>query len=199
MNKLELVIYQANPQTGELVGPSYADRDPLEPEKWLIPALAFVEEPPKPKPGQAVMHLPDTEHVWSLVQDLRGTVYRKANGQAIEWTDLGALPDDLTVEACPGPYYVWGERGWQLDEAAEVQGLTQMALAERDGLLIDATTRLAPLQDAVDLGDASPGELAELAAWKRYRVALNRVQQQPDFPKAIEWPSVPNMAQDSID
>ena len=54
-----------------------------------------------------------------------------------------------------------------------------------------ATTRMAPLQDAVDLGDASPEDELEIEAWKRYRVALNRIQRQPDFPKAIDWPTSP--------
>ena len=45
----------------------------------------------------------------------------------------------------------------------------------KNALLADATLQIAPLQDAVDLGDATPAEVALLNAWKQYRVAVNRV------------------------
>ncbi len=65
------------------------------------------------------------------------------------------------------------------------------ANAQRDRLLVVAGLRIAPLQDAMDLGDALKDEETELKAWKQYRVALNRVQLQPGFPAAIDWPSEP--------
>ncbi|MCF9009996.1 phage tail assembly chaperone, partial [Pseudomonas carnis] len=34
-------------------------------------------------------------------------------------------------------------------------------------------------------------DLAALKSWKKYRVALSRVIEQPQFPDAIEWPVVP--------
>ncbi|CAM6643993.1 phage tail protein [Escherichia coli] len=50
---------------------------------------------------------------------------------------------------------------------------------------------IAPLQDAVDLDIATEEETSLLAAWKTYRVLLNRVDISvaPD----IEWPAVPVM------
>lgn len=65
------------------------------------------------------------------------------------------------------------------------------ALAERDLRLSLAAIRIAPLQDAVDLGESTPEEEAALLAWKRYRVQLNRVDQQVGFPQEIEWPKQP--------
>ena len=65
------------------------------------------------------------------------------------------------------------------------------AVAERDRLLSLAALRMAPLQDAVDLETATPAEIASLKQWKRYRVDLNRVEQQPDFPTTVAWPEVP--------
>lgn len=67
----------------------------------------------------------------------------------------------------------------------------EQASAERDARLTEAAIRIAPLQDAVDLGDASPAEEAGLTAWKRYRIAVNRVHLQPGFPSAIVWPEMP--------
>ncbi len=63
--------------------------------------------------------------------------------------------------------------------------------AQRDRLLEAAALRIAPLQDAVDLEDASAGEAAALKAWKQYRVKLLRIDQAADFPDTITWPKEP--------
>lgn len=54
-----------------------------------------------------------------------------------------------------------------------------------------ADTAIAPLQDAVDLDEATETEAAALKQWKRYRVALNRLPDQPGYPSAIDWPAPP--------
>lgn len=65
------------------------------------------------------------------------------------------------------------------------------AMARRDELLGIATLHIAPLQDAVDLDDASLEEAAALKRWKQYRIAVNRVSAQTDFPSTITWPVQP--------
>lgn len=50
---------------------------------------------------------------------------------------------------------------------------------------------IAPLQDAVDLEEASATEIANLKAWRQYRASLSRVAGQPGYPNAIEWPVAP--------
>ncbi|WP_449103619.1 tail fiber assembly protein [Pseudomonas veronii] len=191
MNESTLVVYQAHPVTGEYIGPSQADPDPLEEGNWLIPAMAFAEPPPDTEPGFAVAHVPGSDKIWSLVPDFRGTVYRIASGEAVSWGNIGPLPDNLTTKVCPGPYYKWVDGDWKIDNAAEMDAPKYQALAARDALLVEATMRIAPLQDAVDLGDASPEEQVELEDWKRYRISLNRIQLQPGFPKSIDWPTTP--------
>ena len=59
----------------------------------------------------------------------------------------------------------------------------------RDTLLATATARIAPLQDAVDLGEATAQEEAALLAWKRFRVNVNRVDLTLQGP---DWPAAPN-------
>ncbi|MFG0506033.1 tail fiber assembly protein [Pseudomonas putida] len=54
-----------------------------------------------------------------------------------------------------------------------------------------ADTAIAPLQDAVDIDDATEQEKALLTEWKRYRVALNRLPIQDGYPNDIEWPAPP--------
>ena len=64
-------------------------------------------------------------------------------------------------------------------------------LAQRDALLAVAALRIAPLQDALDMDEATDDELERLTEWKRYRVDLNRVEQQDGFPADVEWPKAP--------
>ena len=61
--------------------------------------------------------------------------------------------------------------------------------AVRDGLLRTATLAIAPLQDAVDLGDATLAEESALKAWKEYRVAVNRAALDTATPV---WPLPPD-------
>lgn len=69
--------------------------------------------------------------------------------------------------------------------------LRASALTKRDYLLAAASLPMAPLQDAVDIGAATPAEEAALLAWKIYRVALSRIDQQVEFPETISWPAPP--------
>ena len=71
-------------------------------------------------------------------------------------------------------------------EAIEAQ-----ILAERDFRLSQAAIRIAPLQDAVDIDIATDDERALLLDWKRYRVALNRLEIEEGFPTSVEWPATP--------
>lgn len=80
MNDSALVVHQAHPVTGEYLGPCQADPDPLVEGNWLIPGMAFVEKPPEPKPGFAVVHVPGSDEVWTQLADHRGTVYLTETG-----------------------------------------------------------------------------------------------------------------------
>ncbi|ATI62777.1 tail fiber assembly protein [Edwardsiella tarda] len=53
--------------------------------------------------------------------------------------------------------------------------LTSQANRNKQNLLAEATKAIAPLQDAVDLGEATPEEEARLKAWKKFRVNVNRI------------------------
>lgn len=75
-------------------------------------------------------------------------------------------------------------------KSMEMPSLTQRQLAgtERDRLLAIAALVIAPLQDAVDLNDATAAETAQLKRWKQYRVEVNRVDLS-DVP--VVWPDQP--------
>ena len=60
-----------------------------------------------------------------------------------------------------------------------------------DQLNAEAALRIAPLQDAKELGVATPAELNKLEALQRYRIALMRLPQSEGWPAEVSWPEVP--------
>lgn len=154
-------------------------------------------------PGNAVkldaeLPQPDADHLWVWVDegvhqlpDRRGLVYHTQSGAQQEWAMPGELPHYLTAKPYPGPFHIWVDGDWRLDEQAQMVELTQQAVRDRDALLAAAAIRIAPLQDAVELGKASSDEEASLRNWKLYRVDLNRIEDQPHFPRVIDWPVEP--------
>ncbi|ENZ0271287.1 tail fiber assembly protein [Morganella morganii] len=67
--------------------------------------------------------------------------------------------------------------------------LIEQAEAKKQRLMAEATTVIAPLEDAVDFGIATSEEAAALKEWKRYRILLSRIDTStaPD----IDWPVKP--------
>ena len=103
-----------------------------------------------------------------------------SEGVSIYEISREALPEDVSDH----PYsYANGEF------LKFVQPAIEVAAQQKNTLLSQAAAAIAPLQDAVDVDDATDEELASLKAWKKYRVALNRLDLSaaPD----IDWPAVP--------
>lgn len=155
-------------------------------------------------PGNAIeltelLPLAEPGYVWvwrdgmaNQLIDLRNTLaYYKTDGMATYWSELGPLPDYLTSHPRPSQYYVWKSDGWVLDEDEQLKGLTAQAGIERDNRLREVVIRVAPLQYAYELGEATSVQLAALQAWKRYTVDLAKIEQQTDYPLLIEWPIAP--------
>lgn len=67
----------------------------------------------------------------------------------------------------------------------------EVATALQTQLRKDADYAIAPLQDAMDIDEASAEDEALLKEWKRYRVALSKVQNQVGWPIDVIWPEKP--------
>lgn len=67
--------------------------------------------------------------------------------------------------------------------------LIAAAEEKRDMLIAEAAIKIAPLQDAIDLDEATQDEQIQLTAWKKYRVSLNRID--ISSPQEIVWPGQP--------
>ncbi|EBG7048096.1 tail fiber assembly protein, partial [Salmonella enterica subsp. enterica] len=124
---------------------------------------------------------------WSLREDHRSeTVYDTTTGNQIYISAPGPLPENVTSVSPDGEYQKWDGKAWVKDEAAETAARLREAEGTKRRLLQMASGKIAPLQDAVDLGIATDDEKAQLDEWKKYRVLVNRVDTaNPD------WPDVP--------
>ncbi|WLG49098.1 tail fiber assembly protein [Pseudomonas sp. FP1742] len=119
--------------------------------------------------------------------------------QIPEGGDIRSLfhPDVHWVEitgADPAPAVGWSYSDGSFSEpapyvpsAAEIHATNS---AIRDNMLDAATRAIAPLQDAVDLGEVTDSEQASLISWKQFRVAANRVDLTHQTP---EWPLPPEI------
>ncbi|ELS8337928.1 tail fiber assembly protein [Salmonella enterica] len=124
---------------------------------------------------------------WSLHEDHRGeTVYDTTTGNQVYISAPGPLPENVTSVSPDGEYQKWDGKAWVKDEAAETAARLREAEGTKSRLLQMASEKIAPLQDAVDLDEATDKEKASLLAWRKYRVQVNRV----DTLKPV-WPEKP--------
>ena len=96
-------------------------------------------------------------------------------------------PEDIPEEAAADGQWIYDGQNIKRREVTDREKAA-IAEAKRNELMTLATQQIMPLQDAEDTGDATPDEAAALLAWKRYRIALNRL----DVTAAnIVWPVAP--------
>ncbi|WP_454695661.1 tail fiber assembly protein [Achromobacter aegrifaciens] len=101
------------------------------------------------------------------------------------------LVDISSVTPAPAEMWTLGEDGnfnppiVPTESPAEVSARNA---ALKDELLSQAAVKIAPLQDAVDLGIETDEEVRLLKAWKVYRVDVNRVDTQAPN---VDWPLLP--------
>lgn len=92
----------------------------------------------------------------------------------------------------PSRYHVWDENlaTWMISKEDEIKKTVYEATEKKKILTREATVAIDTLQDAIDLGMATDEEEAQLKAWKKYRVLLNRVD--TSLAPNIEWPDRPS-------
>ncbi|WP_447886358.1 tail fiber assembly protein [Serratia fonticola] len=100
--------------------------------------------------------------------------------------EVDSIPDGCDISGG----WIFRDGQIELREATQ-QEIIATAIKKKAELMLLATNKIAPLQDAVDLGISTDVEIEQLDAWKIYRVSLNRIDatQAPD----IEWPVEPEV------
>ncbi|EDH7685704.1 tail fiber assembly protein [Salmonella enterica subsp. enterica serovar Virchow] len=175
-------IFNLRSDTNEFIGAG----DAYIPPHTGLPANCTDIAPPDIPASHIAIFDAETQ-TWSLHEDHRGEmVYDTTTGNQVYISAPGPLPENVTSVSLGGEYQKWDGKAWVKDEAAETAARLREAEGTKRRLLQMASGKIAPLQDAVDLGIATDDEKAQLDEWKKYRVLVNRVDTaNPD------WPDVP--------
>ncbi|EAX5653092.1 tail fiber assembly protein [Salmonella enterica] len=175
-------IFNLRSDTNEFIGAG----DAYIPPHTGLPANCTDIAPPDIPSSHIAVFDAETK-TWILQEDHRGeTVYDTTTGNQVYISAPGPLPENVTSVSPDGEYQKWDGKAWVKDEAAEKAAQLRQAEETKSRLLQMASEKIAPLQDAVDLGLATDDEKAQLDEWKKYRVLVNRVDtSNPD------WPDVP--------
>ncbi|ECV9929980.1 TPA: tail fiber assembly protein [Salmonella enterica] len=177
-------IFNLRSDTNEFIGAG----DAYIPPHTGLPANCTDIAPPDIPSSHIAVFDAETQ-TWSLKEDHRGeTVYDKTTGNQMYISEPGPLPENVTSVSPGGGYKKWDSKAkvWVNDEGAEVAARLREAEGTKSRLLQMASGKIAPLQDAVDLGIATDDEKAQLDEWKKYRVLVNRVDTS-----APSWPDKP--------
>lgn len=178
-------IFNLRSDTNEFIGAG----DAYIPPHTGLPANCTDVAPPDIPSSYIAVFDAETE-TWSLHEDHRGeTVYDTTTGNQMYISDPGPLPENVTSVSPGGGYKKWDSKAqvWVNDEAAEAAARLREAEGTKNRLLQIASGKIAPLQDAVDLGLATDEEKSQLAEWKKYRVLVNRVDTSSPI-----WPEIPS-------
>ncbi|EAA1752463.1 tail fiber assembly protein [Salmonella enterica subsp. enterica serovar Reading] len=173
-------IYNLRSDTNEFIGAG----DAYIPPHTGLPANCTDIAPPEIPASYIAIFDAETE-TWSLHEDHRGeTVYDITTGNQVYISDPGPLPENVTSVSPDGEYQKWDGKAWVKDKAAEKAAQLRQAEETKNRLLQIAAEKIAPLEDAVDLGEATDDEKTRLLAWRKYRVQVNRVDtSDPDWPE----------------
>ncbi|HFG0872243.1 TPA: tail fiber assembly protein [Salmonella enterica] len=177
-------IYNLRSDTNEFIGAG----DAYIPPHTGLPANCTDIAPPDIPASHIAIFDAETE-TWSLHEDHRGeTVYDTTTGNQVYISAPGPLPENVTSVSPDGEYQKWDSKTkvWVNDEAAEAAARLREAEGTKNRLLQIASEKIAPLQDAVDLDEATDKEKASLLAWRKYRVQVNRVDTLNPY-----WPEQP--------
>ena len=77
---------------------------------------------------------------------------------------------------------------WILDGSKIYPDAVAIATRTKLNLLSNANQKISPLQDLLDIEEASDSDKAKLTEWKKYRVLLNKIDVAV---QDITWPEIP--------
>lgn len=110
-------LYHFDRISGELTGASTARPNPKREGEYLRPAFSTLEPPPEAGEYETPVWS-EAEGSWSLVPDYRGAdAFSTETGETITLSELGVLPDGVTLDPRPSPAHVWAGGVWVLDAA----------------------------------------------------------------------------------
>ena len=186
-----MLIHQYDAETGQYISSRLADGDPLNLDRWLVPAFSTADELPARTPLSWPFYL---DGAWKLLPDYRGRIlYRQETGAPAEILVAGTTPAEhgLTETARPSDDYTFRDGAWVIDPAIVAQRVRAAAMAEFDVRMAHARAMNAGRADAYSAGLLSREEAYYFRAWSTYQLDLVRAIQREGFPDAVSWPDEP--------
>jgi hypothetical protein len=187
-----MLIHQYNNATGEYISSRLADPDPLNQDRWLLPAFTTDVALPDRQRNEWPFFIGGA---WVIKPDFRGQMlYRTDTGEAAEILMPGISIEDAGLTATPRPsdQYIWENGAWVIDPAAVAAKAKADAMAEFDTLMSEARTANAGKNDAYAADLLTPLEVGMFKAWAAYQLALANVVNAADFPANLQWPAKPD-------
>lgn len=149
-----------------------------------IPDLSI--DPPKIEIPNPVCTLPPEEQLVAISEEeWKAALEAQSLGKTI------IAGEDNKPTWPPGPFHSYRNGVWFYD--SEKEALVKRAAVDaavQTGML-QASNKIAVLQDAVDLEMATESEAAALTSWRKYRVLLSRSSSDPMYPD-ISLPDQPD-------
>ncbi|MBN3823874.1 tail fiber assembly protein [Burkholderia sp. Ac-20384] len=187
-----MLCNQYDNQTGRYVVSFLAESDPMNVDRYLVPAFCTLTPlPDVPKRSWPFW----IDGKWALRPDYRGVrLYRTDTGEPVEITVAGISPDGegLTEQPRPSDEYVWNDGAWVINEAIVADRVRAAAMADFYERMEKARQQNLGKSDARVTDQLSDIEEATFDAWAAYQVALVRVVDLPTFPGDIQWPAEPD-------
>lgn len=186
-----MLIHQYDAQTGAYISSCLADLDPMNADRWLVPAFSTADELPARAPLTWPFYRDGT---WTLLPDYRGRMlYRQDNGEAAEILVAGTTPAENGLAESPRPSneYTWRDGAWAIDPAIVAQHVRAAAMAEFDMRMAKARAMNTGKADAYAAGLLSREDVYYFRAWSAHQLDLVRVIQDDGFPDAVSWPDEP--------
>ncbi|RQT18213.1 phage tail protein [Burkholderia contaminans] len=190
-----MLCNQYDSLTGQYIVSFLADVDPMNSERFLVPAFCTLE----PLPERAPRTWPFwRDGKWEMLPDYRGVrLYRTESGAAAEITVAGMTLEDTGLTEVPRPSdaHVWRDGAWAIDEQIVADRERETAMNDFFARLEKARRQNLGKSDARITGRMSDLEAATFDAWADYQMALSNTVDAPTFPNDVVWPTEPDPKQ----
>lgn len=178
-------VYRCHPVTREFIGAAM-DNVPLGAS---VVADAYLDEPDIPSAQNiAIVRSPDDKS-WLHVPDYRGSVaYDKETRQETKITELGNLPDNMTLDVPKTSFDKWDGKKWVTDKAEQKAHEIAAAESQKQSLLAEAEQEIAMLERKVRLNMATDADRERLTEWEIYSVKV--ADTDTSIAPNITWPII---------
>jgi len=153
---MKIYNYDSN---GIYTGSRDARADPMNKNRYLIPANATKKAPPLAVAKQVAQFV---NNAWQLVDDNRGDeVYQTADGANVTVDYVGPLKSEHTATQRPDVYYTFVNGQWVLDGLLKIKHDNNLAIAELGA--IDAKS-IRDIREYIVAQSDAPQSLKDLEA-----------------------------------